>query len=232
MSDVIEPLNRGCLFWMPFLFACSGEPNLLETSHETTTFDSHTKLWADVLWRPWFLSVCRLFHTRPCGRGQSVFHRKSCVKVFDRRTMTIIQQCCPVYLQYAGSILNKVREFIIQAQRTIRENYWWKLQPTLEFVAVNKWELLPLPWPSEASLQAHLSGGVCVRLLPPGVGLWVGEECGALGSYLPMGARSQPHVDSNRPKPRSTLGQVCMWSQVEDANPEFIQQYEIILRHL
>lgn len=70
----------------------------LETSHETTTFDSHKKLWADVLWRPWFLSVCRLFHTRPCGRGQSVFHRKSCVKVLTgsqwRSSNNVVQFTC------------------------------------------------------------------------------------------------------------------------------------------
>lgn len=56
---------------------------------------------------------------------------------------------------------------------------------------------------------------VFMCLLPPGLGLWVGEECRALGLRLPLGTRSKSHVDSNRPKPRSTLGQVCMSSQEE-----------------
>lgn len=36
------------------------------------------------------------------------------------------------------------------------------------------------------------------------------EERGTLGTYLPMGTRAEPHVDTNRPEPWNALGQVCI----------------------
>lgn len=64
-SPQTEALCFGCLSSQ----LVSGEQNLLETSYETTTFNSNTKLQADVLWWLWFLSVCLPFHVCLYVRG-------------------------------------------------------------------------------------------------------------------------------------------------------------------
>lgn len=54
------------------------------------------------------------------------------------------------------------------------------------------------------------------------MGLRVGEERRLLGARLPMGARAEPHADTNRPKPWNALGQVCVnqyfWKLVSPAD--------------
>lgn len=86
------PQTEAVCVWMPFLSACSGEQNLLETRYETTAFDSHTKLWADVLWRLLFLTLCCLFRTRACGRGKWGVHRTDYYpKIFDKASDFIIE---------------------------------------------------------------------------------------------------------------------------------------------
>lgn len=67
--------------------------------------------------------------------------------------------------------------------------------------------LWPKVWPSFLFILSVLCVPV-VCVCSSGVGLWVGEECRILGTYLPMGTWPKPHVDTNRPKPGSTLGQV------------------------
>lgn len=120
---------------------------------------------------------------------------------FDRVSLIIIRKCRPVYL---SSISDKVR---VRMRMLLV-----KLQQIVELAAVKLLSLAePVRPPCRLIFQL-----VLMCLLPPGVGLWVGEECRALGSYLPLGTRSQSHVDSDRPKPGSALGQVCRSSQGED----------------
>lgn len=89
----------------------------------------------------------------------------------------------------------------------------------LTWVYLSLWNFIlffsPL-WTSSANL--------CVLLCFcfPVMGLRVGEERRLLGARLPMGARAEPHADTNRPKPWNALGQVCVnqyfWKLVSSAD--------------